>query len=71
MIVIREMLFEDLDQVLSIEEANFSVPWTANRFLSFLMREDNYDNTRKRRCNESRALSGNRTEYGEQFYQPD
>lgn len=40
MIVIREMLFEDLDQVLSIEEANFSVPWTANGFLSFLMRED-------------------------------
>ncbi|WP_230398862.1 ribosomal protein S18-alanine N-acetyltransferase [Novisyntrophococcus fermenticellae] len=42
MITIREMLFEDLDQVLSIEEANFSVPWTANGFLSFLMREDAY-----------------------------
>lgn len=40
MTVIREMQFDDLDQVLAIEEKNFSVPWTANGFFSFLLRED-------------------------------
>lgn len=40
MITIREMQFDDLDEVLSIEEANFSVPWTANGFLAFLLRAD-------------------------------
>lgn len=40
MTAIREMQFDDLDQVLEIEEKNFSVPWTANGFFSFLLRED-------------------------------
>ena len=35
MIIIRQMEITDLDQVLPIEEANFSVPWTANGFLRF------------------------------------
>ena len=38
MITIREMQFDDLDQVMAIEEANFSVPWTINGFFSFLLR---------------------------------
>ncbi|QOV20869.1 ribosomal protein S18-alanine N-acetyltransferase [Blautia liquoris] len=37
---IREMQLDDLEQVLPIEESNFSVPWTANGFFSFLIRED-------------------------------
>ncbi|MCI5649931.1 MAG: ribosomal protein S18-alanine N-acetyltransferase [Fusicatenibacter sp.] len=37
---IREMQIDDLDQVLPIEEENFSVPWTANGFFTFLIRED-------------------------------
>ena len=40
MIIIRQMEITDLDQVLPIEEANFSVPWTANGFFTFLIRED-------------------------------
>lgn len=40
MTTIRPMEIPDLDQVLPIEEANFSVPWTANGFFSFLIRED-------------------------------
>lgn len=40
MITIRKMQFDDLDQVMAIEEANFSVPWTINGFFSFLLRED-------------------------------
>lgn len=40
MIVIREMQFDDLDQIISIEKDNFSDPWTANGFFSFLIRED-------------------------------
>ena len=40
MIRIREMQFDDLDEVLHIEEASFSVPWTANGFFTFLIRED-------------------------------
>ena len=40
MIIIRQMEITDLDQVLLIEEANFSVPWTANGFFTFLIRED-------------------------------
>lgn len=40
MVTIRPMEIPDLDQVLSIEEACFSVPWTANGFFSFLIRED-------------------------------
>ncbi|MDD7740935.1 MAG: ribosomal protein S18-alanine N-acetyltransferase [Fusicatenibacter sp.] len=37
---IREMQIDDLDQVVQIEEDNFSVPWTANGFFTFLIRED-------------------------------
>lgn len=40
MITIREMQLDDLDQVIAIEEANFSVPWTMNGFFSWLLRED-------------------------------
>lgn len=40
MITIREMQLDDLDQVLFIEESLFSVPWSANGFFSFLIRED-------------------------------
>ena len=28
MITIREMQIDDLEQVMPIEEANFSIPWT-------------------------------------------
>ena len=34
------MQIDDLDQVLEIEEESFSVPWTANGFFTFLIRED-------------------------------
>ncbi len=37
---IREMEIDDLEQVMPMEEALFSVPWTANGFFSFLLRED-------------------------------
>ena len=37
---VREMTLEDLDQVLTIEKENFSVPWTENGFFSFLIRQD-------------------------------
>ena len=40
MVTIRQMEIPDLDQVLPIEEANFSTPWTANGFFTFLIRED-------------------------------
>ena len=40
MIRIREMQIDDLDEVLQIEEESFSVPWTANGFFTFLIRED-------------------------------
>ena len=38
--VIREMSFDDLDQVMEIENAVFSVPWTETGFFTFLIRED-------------------------------
>lgn len=38
--IIREMTFEDLDQVMEIENANFSVPWTAEGFFTYLLRMD-------------------------------
>lgn len=38
--IIREMTFEDLDQVMEIEHANFSVPWTAEGFFTYLLRMD-------------------------------
>lgn len=40
MIKIREMQLDDLKQVMTIEEANFSVPWTETGFFTFLLRED-------------------------------
>ena len=40
MVTIREMQIDDLEQVMRIEEENFSVPWTETGFFSFLIRED-------------------------------
>lgn len=40
MVTIREMQIDDLEQVMRIEEGNFSVPWTETGFFSFLIRED-------------------------------
>lgn len=37
---IREMTWNDLDQVMSIENENFSVPWTETGFFTYLMRSD-------------------------------
>ena len=37
---IREMQVEDLPQVMELEEALFSVPWSREGFFSFLMRDD-------------------------------
>lgn len=36
----REMLVEDLDQVMEIEEDLFAVPWTKEGFLTYLMKKD-------------------------------
>lgn len=36
----REMLVEDLDQVVDIEQNLFSVPWTKGGFLTYLMKKD-------------------------------
>ena len=33
----REMLVEDLDQVMEIEEDLFAVPWTKEGFLTYLV----------------------------------
>jgi len=38
--IFREMLVEDLDQVMEIEEDLFSVPWTREGFLTYLMKKD-------------------------------
>lgn len=38
--IFREMLVDDLDQVMDIEEALFSVPWTREGFLTYLMKKD-------------------------------
>lgn len=37
---LREMLVEDLDQVVDIEQKLFSVPWTKEGFLTYLMKKD-------------------------------
>lgn len=37
---VREMTMFDLDQVMVIENENFSVPWTETGFFTYLMRED-------------------------------
>lgn len=38
--ILREMLVDDLDQVMEIEDELFSVPWTKEGFLTFLMKEN-------------------------------
>lgn len=38
--IVREMQIDDLEQVMPIEEANFSMPWTKNGFFTYLIRED-------------------------------
>ena len=38
--IFREMLVEDLDQVMEIEEDLFSVTWTREGFLTYLMKKD-------------------------------
>lgn len=40
MIVVREMLTEDLEQVMEIENALFSVPWTKEGFFTYLIKSD-------------------------------
>lgn len=40
MVQIREMQIDDLEQVMVIEEENFSIPWTESGFFSFLIRND-------------------------------
>ena len=37
---IREMEVTDMEQVMSIEQALFSVPWSENGLFSFLLRQD-------------------------------
>ena len=39
MLKIREMTFDDIEDVVRIETSVFSVPWDANGFLSFMIRE--------------------------------
>lgn len=38
--MVREMLVEDLEQVMEIEQDLFSVPWTREGFFTFLTREN-------------------------------
>lgn len=38
--ILREMLVEDLDQVMKIEESLFAVPWTREGYFTFLTREN-------------------------------
>ena len=40
--ILREMLVDDLDQVMEIEEELFSVPWTKEGFFTFLTRDDKF-----------------------------
>lgn len=37
---IREMTWDDLEQVVTIENENFSSPWSETGFFTYLMRED-------------------------------
>lgn len=39
-LVVREMLPEDLEQVMQIEEELFSVPWTKEGFFTYLMKSE-------------------------------
>ena len=38
--ILREMLVEDLEQVMEIENQLFSVPWTKEGYFTFLTRDD-------------------------------
>lgn len=38
--IVREMTVDDLQQVMVIENENFSMPWTEKGFLTFLLRYD-------------------------------
>lgn len=38
--IVRDMQTGDLEQVMPIEEANFSVPWTKSDFTTYLNRDD-------------------------------
>ena len=38
--ILREMMIDDLEQVMEIEEELFSVPWTREGFFTFLTRDD-------------------------------
>ena len=38
--VLREMLVDDLDQVMKIENELFSPPWTKEGFFTYLTRKD-------------------------------
>lgn len=38
--ILREMLIDDLEQVMEIETSLFSVPWTKEGFFTYLTRED-------------------------------
>ena len=38
--ILREMLIDDLEQVMEIERELFHVPWTKEGFFTFLTRED-------------------------------
>lgn len=40
MMEIRQMQLDDLEQVMEIENENFSVSWTETGFFTFLIRED-------------------------------
>ena len=37
--ILREMLIDDLEQVMEIERELFHVPWTREGFFTFLTRE--------------------------------
>ena len=38
--ILREMLVDDLDQVMKIENELFSTPWTKEGFFTYLTRKD-------------------------------
>ena len=38
--ILREMLIDDLDQVMEIEQDVFAVPWTREGYFTFLTRDD-------------------------------
>ena len=38
--ILREMLVDDLEQVMEIEQELFHVPWTKEGFFTFLTRDD-------------------------------